>query len=46
MSGFLVDVINPWEDALTIPDKSAVEAGEDRADPQEQETENNAGCGE
>ena len=40
-----VDVINPWEGALTTPDKSSVEAGEDSADPQEEETENNAGCG-
>ena len=40
-----VDVINPWEDALTT-NKSTVEAGEDSADPQEKETENNAECGE
>ena len=39
-----VDVINPWEDALTTPNKSTVEAGEDSADPQEKETKNNAGC--
>lgn len=38
MSGFLVDVINPWEDALTAPNKSTVEAGENSADPQEKET--------
>ena len=41
-----VDVINPWEDGLTTPNKSTVEAGEDSAEPQEKETENNAGCGE
>jgi len=40
-----VDVINPWEDALTTLNKSTVEAGEDSAEPQEQETGNNAGCG-
>ena len=45
MSGFLVDGINPWEDALTTANKSTVEAGEDRADPQEKETENNTGYG-
>ena len=39
-----VDVINPWEDALTTPNKSTVEAGEDSDDPQEKEIENNAGC--
>ena len=41
-----VAVINPWEDALTTPNKSTVEAGEDSADPREKETENNAECGE
>ncbi len=41
-----VDVINPWEDALTTPNKSTVEAGEDSADPREKETKNNAECGE
>ena len=41
-----VAVINPWEDALTTPNKSTVEASEDSADPQEEETKNNAGCSE
>ena len=41
-----MDVINPWEGALTTPNKSTVEAGEDSADPQEKETGNNAGYGE
>ena len=45
-AGLDVDVINPWEDALATPNKSTVEAGEDSAGPQAQETKNNAGCGE
>ncbi|MDE2742275.1 MAG: hypothetical protein OXI58_11860, partial [Gemmatimonadota bacterium] len=41
-AGLDVDVINPWEDTLTTPNKSTVEADEDSADPQEEETGNNA----
>ncbi len=33
-----VDIVNPWEEVLTAPNKSTVEANEDRADQKKKKT--------